>query len=167
MLLSRIGNDTKKNNSNNSSSNTTTINNTETENKTSKNESSNTSKANTTKIENKIPKNDKTESTQTDLSTYKAVWQYPDSTYPDKQFIVKSINDNIVNFDYIIDGITTFENVSASISGNIANFDIKNDGDWNIKGTITFDDDKVIFNIKESSTEYIPIESTTFNVKSK
>ena len=182
MLLSRIGNDaksdTKKNNSHNVSSNTTAINNTNSgnssvsknntnsENKTTKSESSNTSKANTTKSENKTSQNDKTESAKTDLSTYKAVWQYPDSTYPEQEFKVKSINDSTVNFDYTIDGITTFENASASISGNIAKFDIKNDGDWNIKGTITFEDNKVIFEIKESSSENIPTGSTTFKVKS-
>ncbi len=66
----------------------------------------------------------------------------------------------------IIDGITTFENVSANINGNIAKFDIKNEGDWNIKGTITFNDNKVVFNIEQSSSEDIPIGSTTFDVKS-
>lgn len=181
MLLSRIGNDakndTKKNNSHNSSSNTTTINNTNSgnssvsknnnnsENKATKSESSNTTKS-TNKSENKTSQNDKTESSKTDLSTYKAVWQYPDSTYPEQEFNVKSINNSTVNFDYTIDGITTFENASASISGNIAKFDIKNDGDWNIKGTITFEDNKVIFEIKESSSENIPTGSTTFKVKS-
>ena len=181
MLLSRIGNDTKsdtkKNNSHNSSSNITTINNTNSENssvsknnnnsenKATKSESSNTTKS-TNKSENKTSQNDKTESSKLDLSTYKAVWQYPDSTYPEQEFNVKSINNSTVNFDYTIDGITTFENASASISGNIAKFDIKNDGDWNIKGTITFEDNKVIFEIKESSSENIPTGSTTFKVKS-
>ena len=170
MLLSKIGNnaktDTEKNNSYNSSNNTTVTNNTDDtkidisenditkDDKTSKNES------------NTLTENNKTENTQTELSTYKAVWQYPDSTYPEKEFRVESISDSKVNFDFIIEGITTFENASAAISGNTANFDIKNEGDWNIKGTITFDDNKVIFDIKESSSENIPTGSTTFTVKS-
>ena len=56
------------------------------------------------------------------------------------EFRVKSINDSKVNFDYIIEGITTFENASASISGNTAKFDIKNEGGWNIKGEIYTDE---------------------------
>ena len=160
--------------SNNESKNTTTnANTTKSENTTSKNEIRNTV-TNTIKKENETSKNnssnttknDKTKNTQTELSTYKAIWQYPDSTYPEQEFRVKSISDSKVNFDYIIDGITTFENVSASVSGNIAKFDIKNEGGWNIKGTITFENNKVIFNIKESSSENIPTGSTTFKVKS-
>ena len=185
-LLSRVGNNAKidmeKNNTNainnkNSNNNTTKteneISNNESKNTTSKNEISNTV-TNTIKKENETSKNnssnttknDKTKNTQTELSTYKAIWQYPDSTYPEQEFRVKSISDSKVNFDYIIDGITTFENVSASVSGNIAKFDIKNEGGWNIKGTITFENNKVIFNIKESSSENIPTGSTTFKVKS-
>ena len=177
MLLSRIGNSTKsdtgKNNNYNSSNNTIIAyhNNNSDSNisdnnttKTEKNERSNTT--NTTKVNDKTSKNTKTETTQTGLSAYKAIWQYPDSTYPDQEFRVKSISDSKVNFDYIIDGITTFENATATINGNTAKFDIKNDGDWNIKGTITFEDNKVIFNIKESSSENIPTGSTTFKVKS-
>ena len=141
MLLSRIGTETKsdtgKNNNYNSSNNSTATNNTT-----------------------------KTENTQTGLSSYKAVWQYPNSTYPEQEFNVKSISDTKVNFDFTIDGITTFENASATINGKTAKFDIKNEGDWNIKGTITFEDNKVIFTIKESSSENIPTGSTTFKVKS-
>ena len=107
-----------------------------------------------------------TKNTDAGLSSYKTVWQYPDSNYPEQEFEVKSISDKEVKFDYTIDGITSFENVSAPINGNTANFDIKNEGDWNIKGTITFSDNKVVFNIKESSTENIPVNSTTFTVKS-
>ena len=124
----------------------------------------------TTKTEkneiNNTTKNNKTENTQTGLSSYKAVWQYPNSTYPEQEFNVKSISDTKVNFDFTIDGITTFENASATINGKTAKFDIKNEGDWNIKGTITFEDNKVIFTIKESSSENIPTGSTTFKVKS-
>ena len=171
MLLSRIGNETKsdtgKNNNYNSSNNMTLTNNTndtkvdifennttKTEDKTSKNENNNTTN------------NNKTENTQAGLSSYKAVWQYPNSTYPEQEFNVKSISDSKVNFDFTIDGITTFENASATINGKTAKFDIKNEGDWNIKGTITFEDNKVIFTIKESSSENIPTGSTTFKVKS-
>jgi len=104
--------------------------------------------------------------TQTGLSAYKSIWQYPDSTYPEKEFRVNNISDSKVNFDFIVEGITTFENASANITKNIAKFDIKNEGDWNIKGTITFNDNKVVFDITESSSENIPTGSTTFTVKS-
>lgn len=36
------------------------------------------------------------ESTQIGLSTYNAIWQYSDSTYPEKEFRVKSISNNKV-----------------------------------------------------------------------
>ena len=187
MLLSRIGTETKsdtgKNNNYNSSNNSIATNNTtKTEknessnitNTTTKNQSTNTKNTNTEKTEDKTSKNEndnttknnKTENTQTGLSSYKAVWQYPNSTYPEQEFNVKSISDTKVNFDFTIDGITTFENASATINGKTAKFDIKNEGDWNIKGTITFEDNKVIFTIKESSSENIPTGSTTFKVKS-
>lgn len=133
---------------------------------TSKSENKNSQNNNNSTSEKEIKDSKPNVSSQTELSVYKAVWQYPDGTYPDQEFIVKSITNSKVEFDYIIDGITTFENVSASISGNIATFDIKNEGDWNIKGDITFDDNKVILNIKESSSDNIPTGSTTFKVKS-
>ena len=110
--------------------------------------------------------NNKNGDTQTGLSAYKSIWQYPDSSYSEKEFRVNNINDSKVNFDFIVEEITTFENASANITKNIAKFDIKNEGDWNIKGTITFNDNKVVFDITESSSENIPTGSTTFTVKS-
>ncbi len=115
---------------------------------------------------NKDEKNTKEESTGLNLSTFKGVWQFPDSTYPDQELTVKNITSTSVEFDYIIDGITSFENATATVTGNKASFDIKNEGDWSIKGDIIFDANSVIFNIKESSVEYISAGSTTFTVKS-
>ena len=149
--------------------NVTSNNTTKKESKTSNNEISNSVKNNktdNTQAKNTQKDNNQTKNTDAGLSSYKTVWQYPDSNYPEQEFEVKSISDKEVKFDYTIDGITSFENVSAPINGNTANFDIKNEGDWNIKGTITFSDNKVVFNIKESSTENIPVNSTTFTVKS-
>ncbi len=177
LLLSKIGNNTKNssitNNSYNSSSNTA-INNAIISNNTNEIKN-NISNNNATVTENKTTnkesntstsKNTTAEKTTSGLSTYKAVWQYPNSNYPEQEFEVKSITDTKVDFDYAIDGITTFENASATINGNIAKFDIKNEGDWNIKGTITFENNTVIFKIEESSSENIPTGSTTFTVKS-
>ena len=177
MLLSKLGNKEKSNITSNSSNTTNGMSSkntstTETTIKTEKKENSSTT--NTIKSENTTTKNEtntsknnnETKNTQTRLSTYKAIWQYPDSTYPEKEFRVQSISDSKVYFDFIIEGITTFENASATVSENTANFDIKNEGDWNIKGSITFIDNTVIFDIKESSSENIPTGSTTFKVKS-
>lgn len=97
---------------------------------------------------------------------FKGVWQYPDSTYPNEELIIKSIEANKITFDYIIDGITSFDNVTAILNNDTATFDVKNDGDWNIKGTMTFKDNSLILNIKESSNEYIPTNTTTFSIKS-
>ena len=172
------GQDSSYNSAKNSENKSINTDNTDTakeENKTSANASNTTNNSSTATSENKSnTSTTKKESengkqnaaNQTDLSTYKAVWQFPDSTYPEQELAVKSITNSKVDFSYTIDGITTFENASATISGNVATFDIKNEGDWNIKGTITFDGNKVIFNIKESSSENIPTGSTTFNVKS-
>lgn len=142
--------------------NTNTTNEVKSQNNTKKNETNTT----TQKETNTSTTSSETKNTQTGLTSYKAIWQYPDSTYPEREFRVQSISDSKVNFDFIVEGITTFENASATISGNTANFDIKNEGDWNIKGTITFTDNTVIFDIKESSSENIPTGSTTFKVKS-
>ncbi len=176
-MLSKIGNNTKNNNLTNTNYNSsinTTSNNaiiSNTTNEVKNDVSSNNATTSENKTSNKesntsATKNTTTESATSGLSAYKAVWQYPDSNYPEQEFEVKNITDTKVDFDYAIDGITTFENASATINGNIAKFDIKNDGDWNIKGTITFENNTVIFKIEESSTENIPVDSTTFKVKS-
>ena len=72
-----------------------------------------------------------------------------------------------MTFDYEIDGITSFTNATAKLNKDTATFDIKNEGNWNIKGTMTFANNSVKFTIKESSVEdNIPTHSTTFSVKS-
>ena len=182
LLLSKVGsnrNDTGKNDNYNSTVNIASINNTNDKKSDVSNNTTNNviidNSSNTSKTENKTSKNqtntstssnNKNGDTQTGLSAYKSIWQYPDSTYPEKEFRVNEISDSKVNFDFIVEGITTFENASANITKNIAKFDIKNEGDWNIKGTITFNDNKVVFDITESSSENIPTGSTTFTVKS-
>lgn len=95
------------------------------------------------------------------------VWQYPDSTLPEEELIIKSVASNKITFDYVVYRLTSFENVTAELEGNTAVFDVKNEGDWNIKGTMLFEDDKVTFNIKESSTDLLQEgTSTTFLIKS-
>ena len=185
MLLSKLGDKANSNITSNAGNTTNSIsskNTTTTETNTIEKKENTTNTTNDVKSQNNTKKNEnntttqketntsttssETKNTQTGLTSYKAIWQYPDSTYPEREFRVQSISDSKVNFDFIVEGITTFENASATISGNAANFDIKNEGDWNIKGTITFTDNTVIFDIKESSSENIPTGSTTFKVKS-
>ena len=94
------------------------------------------------------------------------VWQYPDSTLPEEELIIKSIDNNKITFDYEIYRLTGFENATAELEGNTAVFDVKNNIDWNIKGTILFEDNTVTLNIKESSNELLPEGTTTFLIKS-
>ncbi|MBR1413882.1 MAG: hypothetical protein IJ574_04360 [Bacilli bacterium] len=118
---------------------------------------SNTNKSDSSKLE----KNEE------NIEDYIGVWQYPDSNYPNEELIIKKINSNVITFDYVIDGITTFESVTAKLYKNEATFDVKNEGDWNIKGTMKFNNNTVVFNIEKSSNDNIPVNKTTFTIKSK
>ena len=174
-----VNNSSVAQNQSNTQNNTNTVvanntqateNKTETNNNTKNTENKAENKNNTQSTENKTTndtqKNEtKVDNTQNEQNEMKGVWQYPDSTYPDEELIIKSIENNKITFDYIIDGITSFDNVVANLDKNIATFDVKNDGDWNIKGTMTFKDNKLILDIKESSNEYIPVKTTTFSIK--
>jgi len=117
-------------------------------------------------VESKKEKTEKNTEKEEKSFDIKGVWQYPDSIYPNEEVIIKSVNDNKITFDYVIDGITSFDNVTADLNNDIATFDVKNDGDWNIKGTMTFKNNTLEFNIKESSNENIQTSTTTFSVKS-
>ena len=105
--------------------------------------------------------------TTTDYSKYKGIWQNPaDSSIPDEELIIKSIENDKITFDYEIYRLTSFENGVAILKNNIATFDIKNEMDWNIKGQIELKENSVIFTIKEGSNEYLEPSSITFTQKS-
>ena len=118
----------------------------------------------TSKEEATVQNNNKEEGI--DVNSFKGVWHYPDSVYPDDELIIKNIDGNKITFDYVIDGITSFENVTANLDKNIATFDVKNEGDWNIKGTMEFKENSIEFTIKESSNENVPTINITFDKKS-
>ena len=120
----------------------------------------------TNNINNTEPVNDDTK--ENELSSYKGIWQYytnmPD--IPEMELCINSIDNNKINFTYDVYRITGFENVNAELNGNIANFEINNDYS-NVKGTITFENNSVIFTITESTDEFVKPETITFTVKSE
>ena len=105
--------------------------------------------------------NDKT----SDLSSYKAVWRIDDSALPTEEIIINSIDDNKVNFDYVMYRLGEFNNVEGTLDGNVASFSTKNDMEWTIKGTLTFEDNKVTIEITDSSIDLIPKAKNTFSIK--
>ena len=65
---------------------------------------------------------------------------------------------------HLIDGITTFENVSATLDNNKATFDVVNELEWNIKGYFVMDNDEVTLTITDSSNEYIEKTTSTYKL---
>ena len=102
------------------------------------------------------------------ISSYEGIWQYFENNTetPEKELIINKIDDSNVNFDLEMYRITSFENVSATLSKNIATFDCTNENGWNINGTITFENNTVTLDIAQSSTDIIPIGKTVFSTKS-
>ena len=127
-------------------------------------------KENTSKSENKTSTNttkkEETKKEEFAEDSFKGIWHYPNNTYPEEELVIKKIDGNKITFDYAIDGITTFEDATATLDKNTATFDVKNEGDWNIKGTMIFEGKSIKFNIEKSSNENIPETSITFTVKS-
>jgi hypothetical protein len=99
------------------------------------------------------------------LSSYKAVWRIDDSAIPTEEIIINSIDESKVSFDYVLYRLGEFKNIEGKIDGNVATFSATNDIEWTIKGTLTFADNKVIVEIKESSVELINKGKNTFAVK--
>lgn len=126
---------------------------------TSKSTSSKTSNSTSNKTSNK------TTSKSDDISYYKGVWRNSDDSAPDEELIIKSIDGDKVTFDYLFYKLTTFENVKGTLKGDIVTFDIKNDIEWNIKGTIKLANKKVEVKITDSSTDLIEKGTTTYTLK--
>ena len=99
-----------------------------------------------------------------DVNNYIGVWRNDDSSNPVDEFIINSIENNQISFDYLIDGITTFENVKATIDGNKADFDVTNELEWNIKGYFVMENDQVTLTITDSSSENIAQTSTVYTL---
>ena len=132
----------------------------------STNEKSNTttsSKSTSNKTSNSS--SNKTTSKSDDISYYKGVWRNSDDSAPDEELIINSIYGDKVTFDYLFYKLTTFENVKGTLKGDTITFDIKNDIDWNIKGTIKLANKKVEVKITDSSSNLIEKGTTTYTLK--
>jgi len=99
-----------------------------------------------------------------DVTGYVGVWRNDDSSSPVDEFIINSVEGNIISFDYLIDGITTFEGVTATLDNNKASFDVVNELEWNIKGYFIMENDEVTLTITDSSNEYIEKTTTTYKL---
>lgn len=99
-----------------------------------------------------------------DISDYTGVWRNDDSSNPTDELIIGAASGNEVTFDYLIDGITTFENVSARLNDNTAEFDVVNDLGWSLRGYFVMSDNKVTLTIEESSSEYIDKATTVYEL---
>lgn len=103
--------------------------------------------------------------TKNDFSKYKGVWKSNDSSIPDEEINITEVEDDTVNFDYIIYRVGEFNGIKAELDGNTATFEAKNDLEWTIKGTIELDNDNVTLKITDSSIELISKDTTTFKIK--
>lgn len=124
-----------------------------------------TSENKTTETNNTTIQKNETEN----LEEYKGVWQYFDGIIdiPEMELTINRINSNTINFDYNVYRIAGFVDINGTVSGNVALFEGNNDtNDSKIKGNITFDNNKVIFNITESTHTYVKPTTITFTTKS-
>ena len=90
-----------------------------------------------------------------DVNNYVGVWRNDDSSSPVDELIINAPNGNEVPFEYLIDGITTFENAKATLNGNKASFDVKNEMGWTLEGYFVMEDNQVTLTITKCSSEYI------------
>lgn len=116
------------------------------------------------KGEKALIKENNNASADVDVNGYIGVWRNDDSSNPVDEFIINSVNNNQINFDYLIDGITSFEGVSATLDGNKANFEVVNELGWTIKGYFVMENDQVFLTITESSNENIATNSTVYTL---
>lgn len=129
------------------------------------NEKSNTTTTNKT-TSNKTSNSTSNKTTSSDdISYYKGVWRNSDDSAPSEELIIKSIDGDKITFDYLFYKLTTFENVKGTLKGNTVTFDIKNDIEWNIKGTIKLANKKVEVKITDSSSALIEKGTTTYTLK--
>ncbi len=102
---------------------------------------------------------------KSDFSKYIGVWKNNDSSIPDEEINIAKIEDNTVNFDYLIYRIGEFNEIKAKLDGNISTFETKNDLGWSIKGTLKLDNDNVTLKITDSSSELIAKDTKIFKIK--
>lgn len=129
------------------------------------NEKSNTTTTNKT-TSNKTSNSTSNKTTSSDdISYYKGVWRNSDDSAPSEELIIKSIDGDKVTFDYLFYKLTTFEDVKGTLKGDTITFDIKNNIEWNIKGTIKLANKKVEVKITDSSSALIEKGTTTYTLK--
>ena len=102
---------------------------------------------------------------------YVGIWQkyYLDQDMPDYELNIKEIDDREVSFDFDCYRIANFNNQKATLEGNVAKFETVTNSDssnWKIKGSITFNEDKINLKIIYSEFEdLIPPSEIDFLVK--
>ena len=99
-----------------------------------------------------------------DVNNYVGVGRNDDSSSPVDELIINAPNGNEVPFEYLIDGITTFENAKATLNGNKAEFNIKNEIGWTLEGYFVMENDQVSLTITKSSSEYIEAATTIYKL---
>ncbi len=90
-----------------------------------------------------------------DVNNYVGVWRNDDSSSPVDELIINTPNGNEIPFEYLVDGITTFENVKATLDGNKASFNVKNEMGWTLEGYFVMEDNQVTLTITKCSSKYI------------
>ena len=102
---------------------------------------------------------------------YVGIWPkyYLDHDMPDYELNIKEINDREVSFDFNCYRIADFNDQKATLEGNVAKFETVTNYDssnWKIKGTITFNEDKINLKIINSEFEdLIPPSEIDFLLK--
>lgn len=99
-----------------------------------------------------------------DVNNYVGVWRNDDSSSPVDELIINTPNGNEIPFEYLVDGITTFENGKATLNGNKAEFDVKNDLGWTLKGYFVMKDNQVTLTITECSSDNIQPTTITYEL---
>ncbi len=99
-----------------------------------------------------------------DVNNYVGVWRNDDSSSPTDELIINTPNGNEIPFEYLVDGITTFENVRATLNGNKAEFNVKNDMEWTLEGYFVMEDNQVTLTITKCSSEYIEPTTTIYKL---
>ena len=104
------------------------------------------------------------------IVNYIGVWQdfeKSNTEIPERELIVKGIENNKINFDLYVYRTAINTDMVATLDGNVATFDCEGGKyDAIIKGTLKFENNKVILNVESCSEGTIPTGITTFEIKS-
>ena len=76
--------------------------------------------------------------TKKDLSKYKGVWHNNNSSVPDYELIINSIDEDKVIFDFLIHRLGEFNNIEAKLDDEEGSFTTTNDLGWTINGDNLF-----------------------------